>query len=428
MKIHLAWFGTAGPSSWKASSNSLYDWRKADIYLDIARLCERAKFDMILFADTLSISTMFKGSPAPFIERGTKICHDPVPTLAMMAAVTERIGLATTISTTFYPPFSLARMLGTLDHLTSGRIGWNVVTSANRQAAQNYGLEDLPEHDERYDMADEYLALCRKLWDSWEPDSLIMDRENGRFADASKVHAVNHVGKYYRSVGPLNVVSSPQRYPVTIMAGASPRGQKFAIDNAVMLIVHKNSMEEMKKYSRSIREQLKNAGRDPKSCKIFCSIKPIFGDTQELAKERWEQNQANSDIEIGLAQLSTTMGHDMSQFDLDKPIPADLQTGAIRGKLTQYRVSEKALTLREMALHESMHETFPIYGTPEHIADVIEETAREADIDGFHFRGLVQDYEYLFEIATKLVPVLQRRGLVRTEYEGTTLRDHLSQT
>jgi FMN-dependent oxidoreductase (nitrilotriacetate monooxygenase family) len=235
----------------------------------VAKLCERAKLDMILFADTLAVPKMYGGSHDWYVKNGFMFAHDPVPTIAMMAAVTSQIGLASTLSSSYYPPYLLARLLATLDHLTSGRIGWNVVTSSSRDAAENFGLDTMIPHDERYDMADEYLELCRALWDSWEPDAVIMDREKGIFADPSKVHEVNYNGKYYKSRGPLNVVSSPQRHPVIIMAGTSPRGQKFAVQNADMVIAHKNSVEDMRKYSQSVRQQLVEAGRDPHSIKIF---------------------------------------------------------------------------------------------------------------------------------------------------------------
>ena len=422
-KLHFAWFGANGPAGWRAESGEIYDWRGPQIYQDIARLCERAKFDLLLFADTLALPSLFQGSHQHYVKTGFMVHHDPIPTITMMAAATSRIGVGSTLSSTFYPPFILARMLATLDHLSAGRVAWNVVTTATREAAQNFGLDDLPDHDTRYDMADEYLDLCRKLWDSWEPDALIMDRKSGIFGDPRKVHELNFNGKYYKCRGPLNVVSSPQRHPVIIMAGTSPRGQRFAVQNADMVIAHKNNVEQMREYSDQLRKHLSDAGRDPGSCKIFFSIKPVLGETEDQAREKWERHIAQADVDVGLADLSTTLGHDMSKFDLDAPLPASLKVNAIVGKVLQYK--GRSVTLREIALHEAAKETFPICGTAEFVADAIEHAAREGGADGFHFRTDFIDYNYLVDIATKLVPVLQSRGLARTEYSGTTLREHL---
>ena len=424
-KLHFAWFGTPGPGYWNLPSAALYDWRKPELYQDIARLCERAKFDLTLFADTPAIPNLYRGSNDEYVRRGFKITPDPVPILTMMAAATTRLGLGTTLSTSFYPPFLLARMMGTLSHLTGNRVAWNVVTSASRIAARNYGQDDLVEHDTRYDMADEYLDLVRQLWDSWAPDAVVEDHATGVFADPAKVKAINFTGRYYKSTGPLNVVAPPDGHPVVIMAGTSPRGQRFAVENADVVIAHKNTVEDMRAYTERLRAQLTGAGRDPASCKVFFSIKPVLGDTPAIAQERWAQNMEEADPEIGLMDLSSTLGFDMSQFDLDQPLPKDLPVQAIAGKLLQYTGAGKSMTVREIAKHEAMHETFPICGTPEHVADIIEQTARDGGADGFHFRTAFGDIQYLTEIATKLMPVLQRRGLARTEYGGTTLRDHL---
>jgi FMN-dependent oxidoreductase (nitrilotriacetate monooxygenase family) len=423
--FHLIWFGTAGPSAWKTRAANIYDWRKSDIYMDVAKLCEKAKFDMVLLADNLAIPRLYKGSTDYYVESATNICHDPLPTIAMMGAATKNIGLGATISTTFYPPYLLARSLATLDHLTDGRIGWNMVTSTSKEAAQDFGMDELPEHDLRYEMGDEFLQVMAKLWESWEQDALFEEYDSKRFADPGKVHEINFEGRFYKCKGPLNVVPMPQGKPVTIVAGTSPRGLQFATRHAEMVIIHKNSITDIKEYSRNFRGMLEAAGRDPRSCKISTAIKPLFGESELEAREKWEAHYENASIDFGLAQLSLTLGYDMSQFDLDTPLPKDLQTKGIQGKLTQFGIAKEAHTLREIAKHEGMHETLPIYGTPEHVADVLEQAATEGDIDAFHFRHIFGSYEYLFEVATKLVPVLQKRGLVRKDYSGNTLRHHL---
>jgi FMN-dependent oxidoreductase (nitrilotriacetate monooxygenase family) len=424
-KFHLGWFGAAGPSNWLVSAANIYDWRKSDLYIEMAKLCERVKFDFFFFGDNPSVPDLYRGSRDFYIRHGNKFCHDPIPTAAMMASHTNKIGFATTISTSLYPPFLMARMMATLDHLSSGRVAWNIVTSFSNEAAKDYGLDELPEHDLRYDMADEYVEVVNGLWDSWEPDALVENREQKIFADPSKVHALNYEGKFYRTRGPLTVVPSPQGRPVTIVAGASPRGLRFAVEHGEMVIIHKNSIAEIKKYCKEFRKMLEDAGRDPHSCKIFTSIKPTIAETQAKAEDKWAQAYANSDIEYGLSMLSTTLGKDMSQFELNAPLPADLQTNALRGKLAQYGISEERWTLREIAKHEGMYETIPICGTPEHVADMLEQAASESDIDGFHFRSQALDYEYLFQVASELIPILQKRDLVRSDYGGSTLREHL---
>ena len=425
--FHLAWFGNASPSGWRKPSGQLYDWRQADIYLEVARLCERAKFDMVLFADSLAVPSALGGSRDWSVAHGHHVVQDPLPTIAMMGAVTQKLGLGCTLSSTFYPPFLLARMLATMDHLTKGRVLWNLVTTASKDAAQNFGLDDILEHDARYDRADEYVALCRALWDSWEPDAVVMDREANIFADPAKVHAVDFEGEHFRCKGPSTVTSSPQRHPVISVAGTSPRGQAFAVRHGDMAISHKNSLEDMRNYVQTTRAQLEAAGRDPGSVKIFFSIKPVMGDTAAAAREQRDFNLEHADIDQGMATLAMFLGVDLLQFDMDRPLPRDLHVPGMRGTFQRYLSLPEGTTLRDWARIEGLYETFEICGTPEHVADVLEHAVEFTGCDGFHFRpaqGLT-DIAYLLEVATKLVPVLQRRGLFRREYRGQTLRDHL---
>jgi FMN-dependent oxidoreductase (nitrilotriacetate monooxygenase family) len=379
----------------------------------------------VLFADLPAIPNAYGYSNDHYVRHGEEVHFDPAPILAMMGGVTRHLGLGATLSTSLYPPYLLARMVGTLDHLTGGRTAWNVVTSASAAAAQNYGHDALPEHDERYNIADEYLDLVRKLWDSWAPDAVLEDAATNVFADPAKVRPVNFAGKYFKSRGPLTMPALPQRHPVIVMAGTSKRGQEFAVTNADMVIAHKNSVADMRTYSTQLRQQLIAAGRDPASCKIFFSIKPVMGDTPAMAQEKWAMNYEKAPSESGLSYLSATLGIDMSKFDPDQPLPADLPVQGMIGKLLQYTQANKDMTLREIAKHEAMHETIPICGTPEQVADIIEQLAAEGGADGFHFRAKVGDFHYLTEVAIKLMPILQRRGLARTTYAGTTLRENL---
>jgi FMN-dependent oxidoreductase (nitrilotriacetate monooxygenase family) len=423
-KLHLALFGATGPENWLSDSAALYDWRKPDLVRDVARLAERAKLDLMLFADGLAMPTRYRNTLQYAAETGTGVGPDSLLVVTALSAVTSHIGLGATTSTTFTPPVVAARQYSSLDHLSGGRAAWNVVTSTDTGAARLCGVP-FPDHDVRYDMADEHLRICRGLWDSWAPDAVVEDRENRIFADYTKIRPVDFEGKYYRCHGPLSVTSSPQRRPIIIMAGTSPRGLKFAVDNADMVISHKNTVKDMATYSRQLRTQLEAAGRDPYSCKIFFAIRPWLGATEAEAKEKMERNKARVRMEDGLAYLSMNLGMDLSEADLDAPLNPDMAVNAMIGKLLQYTQALGGMTIREIGLHEAQRETFPMWGTPEQIADRIEEVAAESDADGFHFRYTMQDFNYVVDITTKLIPLLQARGLFRKEYKGCTLREHL---
>lgn len=428
-KFHLALFtsaGFGGDSTWSRTSDG-YDWRYPEIYRDTARACERAKFDMIFFADGPSMPDAYQGSWDYYARKGMWMpVHDPIPALGWLSGATDRLGLAVTLSTSFYPPFMAARVLSTLDHFSRGRVAWNVVTSLSKAAAQNFGQDDLLDHDLRYDVADEYIELCHQLWGSWEPDALVLDREKDQFADGSKIHAIDFEGKYYKSRGPLTVPSSPQGHPVIISAGASPRGMRYAAEHAEITVVGKSSIPSMKAFTSSLKDLLVAAGRAPDACKVFNLFRPVIGETDSIAYERWQAQAEAIEPEQGLANFSYTLGCDLSQFDLDEPLPADLSINAIRSKFQSYYEKGNP-TLREIAAKEARNAGFPIVGTPDHIADVLEEASREGGIDGFMLRLSLHDQTSLVEFIDKVVPILQRRGLSRAEYGGSMLRDHLNE-
>ena len=424
MVVHFAWFGSVGPTDWANPIFETYDWRKPDYYQDMARLCEHAKFDMVFFGDAFDIPSAYGGIDWN-VEHGFRFFHDPVPHLAMMACATKKIGLVATCSTVAYPPFLLARMLGTMDHLTSGRMGWNVVTAATADAPRNFGHDGMIEHDLRYEMADDFITICKKLWASWEPDALIEDRKAGIFADPSKVKAINHVGEFYKVAGPLTVVPSPQGKPLIVVAGVSPRGRRFALEHGDAAISHARTVESMKAYVRDMREGLAKIGRDPKSLKIFFAIRPVMGETEEIAKEKRRLRQEKANVEQGLSYLSGNLAADMRQFDLDKPIPADFEKAGGSSKLDAIRSMGPDFTLRMAAQKEALQETYEMCGSYEQIADHIKWLAEETGADGFHFRQVIQNYDYLTEIVTHLVPILKAKGIMQTDYYGETLRDRL---
>jgi FMN-dependent oxidoreductase (nitrilotriacetate monooxygenase family) len=344
-----------------------------------------------------------------------------------MAAATTRIGLAATLSTTFYPPFLLARLLTTLDHLSRGRIAWNVVTSYKLEEAQNFGYHELLDHDQRYDRADEYMELCYRLWESWEPDAVVMDLRTDTFADPARVRAINFEGTYYRSRGPLNATPSPQGRPVIIQAGTSERGQDFAARHAEAIIVGRETADDMKQFYDSFKARLRKFGRAPEDCKIFFLVKPIIGETDEAAQQAADQLYASAPVEAGLAALSTLLQIDLSAYDLDQPLPASIQARAIQGirsQLDRFYLAGRTPTLREIATRKVSLDSTPFIGTPERVADGLARTIEAVGGDGFAIRQGIWP-GYVGPFVERVVPLLQQRGAARVEYAGTTLREHL---
>jgi FMN-dependent oxidoreductase (nitrilotriacetate monooxygenase family) len=433
-KIHLAWFGGSGVQRFR-TADGWYEWsggtgRKrldASGAQDIARACERACFDMVLFPDISVIAESFAGGRAQALRSGHgAVAPEALPFIGFMAAVTQRVGLGVTVSATYWPPFILARTFGTYHHLTGGRFAWNVVTQTNEASAANYGW-DLLNHDERYERAQEHIDLVKGLWTSWDDDAIVADSESGVFADPDKVHALGFEGQWYRSRGPLPLPQPPGGGPVIIQAGNSPRGIEFAVRNSELVITHKNSLADIKDYVNKVRTAASDQGLDPYSVKIFTSIKPNMGPTDAAAEEIWQQRMANASIEQGLNTLSYTLNLDLSQFPLDQPLPEDLKVTGIQSKLESlYPKGERRRTLEELARADAMHETLVMKGSYVSIADQIEDARDQTGVDGFHVRA-IDGYGYCVEFVEHLVPVLQHRGLHRREYAGTTLRDHLNE-
>jgi FMN-dependent oxidoreductase (nitrilotriacetate monooxygenase family) len=303
---------------------------------------ERAKFDLIMLGDSLAVPGTYRGRMDAYLRYAEHApFHDPGPLVAIMAAATRRIGLAATLSTTFYPPFLLARLMTTLDHLSRGRIAWNVVTSYKIEEALNFGYEELLDHDQRYDRADEYMELCYRLWSSWDPDAVVMDQRTDTFADPAKVRAIDFEGTYYRSRGPLNATPSPQGRPVIIQAGASDRGQDFAARHAEAIIVSREAVDEMKQYYDAFKARVKKQGRDPNECKVFFLTKPIIGDTDEAAQRRADELYANAPVDAGLASLSTMLQMDLTRPPITPARPwAHAEAG---GRLADQEASKRAL-------------------------------------------------------------------------------------
>jgi FMN-dependent oxidoreductase (nitrilotriacetate monooxygenase family) len=426
--FHLGWFLNFVADEWNGTWGAGGTDFTGDFYVEVARDLERAKFDYVLLEDKLMVSTAFGGTMQADLKHGVNPKHDPVPLAVLMAAATTRLGLVPTMSTSFYPPFLLARLCSTIDHIARGRFGWNVVTSAEDRSAQNFGLDRLYEHDERYAMATEYLDLVCQLWDSWEPDAVVRDRASGTYADHTKVHTIDFEGKYYKSRGPLNTAPSPQGRPVLCQAGASPRGREFAAQYADTIIAAATGVPAMKAYRDDIRARLAENGRDPDSCKVMFLVSPILGDTRaeaEAKRDRWMSDPLM--VEYTLAEISSITEIDFSQFDLDQPLPDSLTTNGERGSLAAFVARGQGKTLRELVTSDSMSGAAAFVGTPGQVAEEMGEVMEQVGGDGFLITSPVMrlNRRYVTEITDGLVPELQRRGLTRTEYSHEHFRDNL---
>jgi FMN-dependent oxidoreductase (nitrilotriacetate monooxygenase family) len=426
-KFHLAWFLNFVTDDWSGTwGNGGRDW-SGDFYVEMARDLERACFDYVIIEDKLMVSTAYGGTMEADLKNGVNPKHDPVPLAVLMAQATSRLGVVPTMSTSFYPPFLLARLCATIDHVARGRFGWNIVTSAEDRSAQNFGMDKLYEHDERYAMANEYLELVTQLWESWDADAVVRDRATGVYADYTKVRTIDFVGKYYKSRGPLNTVRPPQGRPVLCQAGASPPGRQFAARYADTIVATANTPAGMKAFRDDIRSRLADEGRDPDDCKVLFLIAPIVADTVEEAKAkklRWMSDPLF--IELVLATMASITEIDFSTFDLDRPLPP-VTTNGERGFLEAFARRAEGKTLRQAVIDDGMGGANDFVGTPETVADLMAEYMESAGGDGFLITSPEKklNRRYVTEITDGLVPELQRRGLVRSEYQHSQFRDNL---
>jgi FMN-dependent oxidoreductase (nitrilotriacetate monooxygenase family) len=434
-RFHLGWFTYFGQNAWNDPLGAAPDPWTGDLHLDLARAMERACFDYMLIEDTLSIPSAFKHSMETYLKHGIMVPkHDPVPLTAILGSVTRNLGLVTTLSTMAYPPFMLARLISTLDHLTRGRFGWNIVTSAEDAAAQNMGLPEMPPRQLRYDMADEYVDLVEKLIGTWEPDAVIRDTATDTYADASKVHTLNFEGRWYRSRGPLNTVRCPQGRPAFIQAGGSPRGRRFAAVHADSIIASTTGSAGMKNYRDDVRKLAGDAGRDPDDIKVLSLIAPVVAETRDQAKEQYERALSSpGHAERVLALFSSFTDIDFSRFDLDAPLPP-LTTNAEQGALDKFCQTRPGdppspKTLRQLVRDSGTTGALELVGTPDDVADMMGDAMASVGGDGFliatPFHRLTR--VYIASITDGLVPALQRRGLTRTAYTTTTLRQTLNE-
>lgn len=420
LKFGLGMTGVgASHVAWRRPQSNLKASVDIDYYIRQAQKAESGKFDLLFVADGLFIN---EKSLPHFLNR-----FEPLTVLSALAVATKHIGLVATISTTYSEPYNIARQLASLDHISKGRAGWNVVTSPLEGSALNYGKAH-PEHDDRYRIAEEYLQVVKGLWDSWEDDAFVGDRESGLFFDPDKLHVLNHEGTYYSVRGPLNITRSRQGHPVIFQAGTSPIGREFASAHADCIFTNLVSIENARDYYRDIKTQAAARGRNPDSLSILPSVQPILGKTQEEADAKFRAIGDLLTPEDTLNYLGRFYDHfDFSQFPLDGPVP-DLENIGNNGfkggrERLQREARENNWTLRDLALHVTFPR-HPFIGTPEKVADEIQKWFETGAADGFI---LAANEEGAFEEFIDLVvPILQQRGLFRTEYDSETFRGNLN--
>jgi alkanesulfonate monooxygenase len=384
---------------------------------------EAARFDAFFMADHLAVLNM----PIDALKRShTVTSFEPFTLLSALAMATERIGLIATASTTYDEPYHIARRFASLDHLSGGRAGWNVVTTGNPETSHNFGSEAHLAHATRYARAREFYDVVTGLWDSWADDAFVRDAEQGIYFDPEKLHILDHKGEYLSVRGPLNIARPIQGWPVIVQAGASDAGRQLAAETAELIFGSETSLERGKRFYADVKGRMQAIGREPDSLKILPAAFVIVGDTIEEAEARRAHLDSLVHYDSGIRSLSILLDHDVSAYDPDGPLPEIPESNASKSSREQIVEGARAKghTIRQLAAKAGSYSGLAFVGTPASIADEMEQWLEEQGSDGFNVMfpwipGGVEDF------TDRVVPELQRRGLFRTEYEGITLRDHL---
>lgn len=426
--MHLAAFmnaGVQGTVGWRHPEAS-DEFLSAEHYKKLARILEAACFDLVFIPDALSVPRSLGGSFDPAVQWGSGTPRlDPMSVINIMASVTEHLGVAATQSTGYQEPFNIARQFATLDHLSGGRAAWNVVTSFQDAEAQNFNQDKLPPRAARYERAEEFLEVTTRLWDSWSDQAMVRDKTTGVFGRPQEVEALDHVGKHFQVQGPLGVPRTPQGYPVIIQAGASPAGRDFASRWADVIFSSQESLESAVAFYRDIKERAAAAGRDPEQVKVLTAATTVVG---RDAKDAIAKHEAFFDLvepQAGLSRLAYHVNVDLSKYDLDGPLPP-LEEVGVEGhyrEVVEFAEREK-LSVREIGRWYGARTEGNVVGSAAEIADTMEQWMDAGACDGFmvqatHVPGAFVDF------AEAVVPELQRRGRLRTSYEGSTLRENL---
>ncbi|HUN47339.1 MAG TPA: LLM class flavin-dependent oxidoreductase [Stellaceae bacterium] len=415
VSIHTAWWRYPG-----AFPDANFNFQHLKRFI---QTLERGKFDAFFMADHLAVLNM----PMAALKRSATVTSfEPFTLLSALAGATERIGLIATASTTFDAPYHIARRFASLDHISGGRAGWNIVTTSNPDAALNFGLDDHMEHDERYRRAREFYDVVTGLWDSFAEDAFIRDVDSGVYFDPARMHVLDHQGEFLKVRGPLNIARPPQGWPVIVQAGASEAGRQLAAETAEVIFASGSKLADAQRFYADVKGRMATLGRERDHLKILPGALVIVGETDAEAREKKALLDSLVHPDSGLASLSIALGHDASGFDLDSPLPEIPESNASQSG--RQRVVERArrenLTVRQLAQIAGGFGGLTMTGTPATIADQMEEWLTAEACDGFNVM-----FPYvpggLDDFVDKVVPELQRRGLFRREYEGKTLRENL---
>lgn len=416
------------PGLWRHPQDRSVEYKDLEYWTDLAQILERGFFDGIFIADVLGIYDVYHQSAEHALTGAVQVpVNDPLQIVPAMAAVTKHLGFGVTTSISFEHPYPFARRISTLDHLTKGRVGWNIVTSYLESGSKNLGLKTQVNHDNRYDIADEYLEVLYKLWEgSWEEGSVLRDRESGIFADHKKVHPIQHEGKYFTVPGIHICEPSPQRTPVLYQAGASSRGQKFASQNAECVFIAAPSKIATKKVVQGIRQKLAQEGRDPYSVKIYALLSIVTDETDAKAQAKFKEYQSYGSYDGALTLLSGWSGVDFSQYQPTDKVEY-IQTNAIQSLLDSYVNAdpERVWTIEEIANWNSLGGNGPVLvGSAETVSDALQQWVEDTDVDGFNLAYILA-HQTFADVVEFIVPELQKRGVYQTSYAQGTLREKL---
>ncbi|MGQ4273886.1 LLM class flavin-dependent oxidoreductase [Terrihabitans sp. B22-R8] len=409
-------------AGWRYKGSDVKTLLDIGYYQDLARRAEAATFDALFFADGPAL--------ADNIRYASRFRVEPITWLSAIAAATSYIGLIATASTTYFEPYNLARLFASLDHISGGRAGWNIVTTSAEKAAHNFGLAEHPVHAERYERGREFVEVITSLWDSWEDDAVLADPASGIYADTSKIHTIDHVGKHFRVRGPLNTPRTPQGRPVYVQAGSSEDGRSFAAQYAEAIFTAHQTIGSAQEFYADIKRRAVALGRRPEHIKVLPGLSPFIGSTEREAQLLEDEFNDLIQPEFSLHQLRQMIGIDLSSFDLDGPFPRhllDLEgtiASASRFQLVVDILNREELTIRQLINRlAGARGHFVKAGTPEQIADHIQDWFENGAADGFNIMPpwLTGGFD---AFAEHVVPLLRKRGLFRERYEGTTLRDH----
>jgi len=432
MTLHLNGFSQCSPcpqskGQWKhPDDRSVPGYRQLEHWVELAVTLERGLFDALFFADIHGTYDVYQGSRHAAIRHGVQFpCNDPTVLIPALAAATRHLGFASTFSTTYHPPYQTAKLFSTLDHLTGGRVGWNVVTSYLRDAEAN-GLGRLLPHDERYERAEEYMEVVYKLWESsWEEDAMVCDRAGDVLTDPSKIHEIHHKGTYFEVEGPHLCEPSPQRTPVIYQAGSSERGIDFGARHGEALFVVFPNVVVSRAFTQRYRERLAHFGRKPEDAKILAAVAVVVGESEAQAQRKYAEMRRVASPEGAFALFSGWTGIDLSRYTSDQELEH------VKSDQMQFLAeyfssidSTRSWTFGEMAEWLSVGSVGPVLvGDAVRVADELERWHREGGVDGFNLVGIHTPDSYT-DFVDLVVPELQRRGLYRTKYSGTTLREH----